>query len=702
MTVTTAPPSGGLDSLFRPRSIALVGASERSTWSNAAWGNLQRLGFTGKVHLINRKGGAPYGQPAATSCAAVGEPIDIALLMTPTDGLEAALADLAAAGVRNAVALTSGFAEMGPDGAARQLQIAAFARDNGIRLLGPNCLGFINYVDRTPVWTTPLAEPRRAGALAIVSQSGATAAMMRSFSQQQGIDLAYVVSTGNEMNLTVADVIDHLVDDPATRSIALFLESVRDAAAFAAAARRALDAGKPIVVLKIGASEATAQSAQAHTGSLVGDDRVFDAACAGLGLVRVASLEDLVFTADLMGRIGEVRGRGVGFVSMSGGVCEIASDRAEAEGLRAAPLAPATVDALKAALPDFATPQNPLDITGAAMLQPELFAHALTILGRDPGLGFLVCFFDAPERPESADYIVRTLGHIGPALAAQPLPGILLSHTLTPLSEAGRQVMVEAGIPYMSAGLHHGLGAIGRAAAWWERRRRLLGRPAPAPPTPTDDRPTDERQVLEHLARHGVPIIPARIAASADEAAAAAWPGPMAMKVLSPDIAHKSDVGGVRLGLQGEAAVREAYAGILQAVASAAPAARLEGVIVSPMRERGVELFVGVLRDPQWGPVIAVGLGGVLVEALQDTSQRLLPVTPEDVVEMLSELRGSRLLDGFRGAPAADRQAAAETIARIGDAALALGDSLAALEVNPLLARGSQIEALDGLAVWAG
>lgn len=693
---------GGLDSLFRPRSIALVGATERSTWSNAAYGNLERLGFTGQVHLVNRKGGVHYGREAATSCAAVGSPIDIALLMVPTAGLEDSLTDLEAAGVRNAVVLTSGFAELGPEGAARQLEIAASAGAKGIRLLGPNCLGFINYVDKTPVWTTPLAEPKRIGSLAVVSQSGATAAMMRSFAQQQGIDLAYVVSTGNEMSLTVADVIDHLVDDEATRSIALFLESVRDAAGFAGAARRALQAGKPIVVLKIGASEVTAASAQAHTGSLVGDDRVFDAACERLGVIRVQSLEDLVFTADLMGRIGEIRGRGVGFVSMSGGVCEIASDRAEAEGLRAEPLAPQTVAALKAALPEFATPQNPLDITGAAMIQPELFEKALTIMGDDPGLGFLVCFFDAPERPESAAYIVRTLGHIGPALAAQPLPSVLMSHTLSPLSDAARQVMIDAGVQYIGSGLHHGLGAIGRAALWWERRRRVLARPTVVQSTLTTARPSGERDVLDHLAGHGVPVIPARMVTNAEEAAeaAAVWDEPVAIKVRSPDIAHKSDVGGVVLGLSGDEAVKDGYARMMQAVAEAAPSARLEGAIVSPMRARGVELFVGVLRDPQWGPVIAVGLGGVLVEALQDTSQRLLPVTADEVLEMFEELRGKRLLDGFRGGPAIDRQAAAAAIAAIGDAALALGPGLAALEVNPLLARGAEIEALDGLAVW--
>jgi succinyl-CoA synthetase beta subunit len=258
------------------------------------------------------------------------------------------------------------------------------------------------------------------------------------------------------------------------------------------------------------------------------------------------------------------------------------------------------------------------------------------------------------------------------------------------------------GITYLGSGVQHALGAIGRAFAWAERQERGVPAAPPAP-APATERPRGEFAALAYLASRGVPVVPMTLARNAAEAVAAARAlgGPAALKVASPDIAHKSDVGGVLLGLEGEAAVAEGFDRIVSAARSAKPGAALDGVLVAPMRSGGgVELFVGVLRDPLWGPAVAVGLGGVWVEALRDTAIRLLPVSPDEVLEMFGELRGARLLDGFRGAPGIDRRAAAEAVARIGDAALALGPALAALEVNPLRATADGAEALDALASW--
>jgi acyl-CoA synthetase (NDP forming) len=692
-----------LDSLFRARSVVLVGGTDRSIWSTAAFANFARIGFTGQVHVVNRKGGTVHGLAAATSCAAIGEPVDAALLMVPEAAIPDAFADMNAAGIRNAVVLTSGFAEVGAEGAARQDALLAAARAQGVTLLGPNCLGFINYADRVPIWTTqPPLPVLPGGAIGVVSQSGATAGFIAAFAQRQGMGLSYQVSTGNEADVNVARVVDFLVDDPATRVIGLFLETVHDAGTLAAAARRALAAGKPIVAIKIGASENAARAAQAHTGSLVGDDRVFDAVCRQLGIIRVGSIEDLVFTAGLLAKLGPVRKRRLGLVSISGGVCEMAADQAEAAGVEVPALAPETVAALRAVLPSFGTPNNPLDVTGGAMLDPPLFERCLAPLGQDPSLGLLACFMDLPDTAEEvAGFRGAIIRSIGAGFQAAGLPAAMFSTIPRPVTEAGRALLAETGISYFGSGVQHGLGTIGRAFAWAARQERGLAPPAP-PIAPSAARPASEHATLAYLAAQGVPAIPVTLAQ--DEAAAVsaarALGGPVVLKIASADIAHKSDIGGVLLNLAGDAAVADGFRRITASVRAARPEAAIDGVLVAPMREGGVELFVGVLRDPVWGPAIAVGLGGVWVEVLRDTSLRVLPVRPEDVLEMLAELRGARLLDGYRGSAPVDRAALAEAIARIGDAALALGPGLAALEVNPLLATPAGAEALDALAIW--
>jgi len=699
--LTGADTRHGLDSFLRPRSLVLLGATERSVWTRSAFANLQALGFDGKVHLVNRRGGQVLGRTAATSAASIGEPVDIALLMVPSDALLDTFPDLEAAGIHNAVLLSSGFAEAGTVGKQRQAQLVETARAHGVRLLGPNCLGFVNFVDRAPVWTVPVREPVLPGRFALVSQSGALAAQMSYFLTWQGLGLTYMVSTGNEADIDVAQVIDFLVTDAATQSIALFIETVRDPITFGRAAARALAAKKPIVVLKIGTSAVTAKAAQAHTGSLVGDDRVFDAACRRLGLARVQSLEDLIVTAELMARTGPLGKGGLGLISISGGMCEIGADRADIEGIEVPELSPETVERLKPTMADYGTPHNPLDITGAAMLKPELFEAAVDAMAGDPHFAVLLAVMDVPSDPNEDSPLSRTMvRHVAGGLKRAPLPSLAISHLMRPLSELSLQIIRDTGINYMPCGVHHAITALGRTFAWSRRLERRA--PASSHIVPAGERPRSERETLHYLASRGVPVIPTCIARSAAEAVefAGTLDGPVVLKIASPDIAHKTEVGGVVLDVIGDEAVAVYYEGIRARVKAARPEARIDGVVVSPMRKGGVELFVGTMRDPHWGSVIAVGLGGIWVEALKDTSLRLLPVSPSDVEEMLSELRGSPLLDGFRGAPAVDRATVATVVAAIGEAALALGPELVSLEINPMLVSGAGLEALDALAVW--
>lgn len=697
----TEPPGTrrSLERLFRPQSIALVGATDRSIWSVSAFDNLVRAGFSGKIHLVNPKGGVIHGRPAVTSCAAVGEQIDAALLMVPEAGLLDTLQDLHVAQVSGAVILSSGFAELGAEGAARQAELSCRATALGIRLIGPNCLGFANFLTNTPLWTTPLRRPMPNPALAIVSQSGALAGQLEQFAYQQRIALTHMVSTGNEADITVADVIEYLATQPEPRAIAVFLESVRNPERFIAAARVAREAGKALVVLKVGTSEAAANAAQAHTGSIVGNDRVFNAVCRKHGIARVDSLEELIITADLLSRVGKLPPRGgLALLAMSGGLCEIATDRSDALGLPIAELTPETKAALRQTLPPLATPANPLDITGAAMLQPELITESIRAIAQDPNVGLVAYVFDVPMKEDPRGASRNFIKHVAAGFAAAGKPGLLMSHTLVTVTGEGRALVDEYNVVYSGAGTNLGLAAI--AHLFDQRRHRSSADPVVA--TKTNTRPTAERAVLDHLAAHGVNVIPAVLASSASHAAEAAdqMAGPVVLKIASADIAHKTEVGGVILNVSGPDAARAAFNTIMQRATAAKPDAKIDGVVVSPMRKSGVELFVGTLSDPQWGPAIAFGLGGVFVEVLEDTSLRLLPIDANDALDMLNELRGSTLLNGFRGAPAVDRTAVARAIVAIGNAALALGPDLVALEVNPLLASADCVEALDGLAIW--
>jgi acyl-CoA synthetase (NDP forming) len=539
------------------------------------------------------------------------------------------------------------------------------------------------------------------GSIAIVSQSGATASYICRYATQQQIGLSAMVSTGNEGDLGVADILAHFADDPATRVVILFIEAVRDAAGLRRAALRASRNGKPVIVLKVGSSDATAQVAQAHTGSIVGDDRVFSAACRALGMIRVDTVEEAVATAALLDEVGELGPGGLAAMAISGGICGVVGDTADVHGVELCSFSGPTRAALATHLPDFGTAHNPLDLTGAAVLKPEIFEGAAHELVRDPSAALAAAIFDMPEEDP---FGLKVLGHIAAGFSGAATPGVVISIAPKPVSPHYRAQVREAGVVFLGCGLDVGLQAIRNAFRWSRRKVQDVEEATPTRPLaarPLAARPLTEPGVLAELERRGVSVVPGRVVTEPAAAAAAAQEigGPVAMKIVSPQIAHKSDIGGVRLNV-GAAEAAEAFARIMADCAAARPDATLEGVVVSPMRERGVELFIGVTVDPQWGATLALGLGGVWIELLRDTALRLLPVTQPDVVEMLGELKAARLLHGYRGGEAVDIGRLAEEICRIAGAALDMGPHLRTLEINPLLCRGSRVEALDALAEW--
>lgn len=698
-----------LTTLFRPRSVALVGASDKSTFSMLAYRNLVQFGFGERTYLVNRRGAETHGRATARSCAEIGAPVDVAFLMVPQAGTLEAMSDAAAAGIRNAVILSSGYGEAGEAGRVAQAELVAHAESLGMVLLGPNHLGFANFTEGIPVTSVP-GLPAEGGPVALLSQSGASSSAMLDFATMVNVGLSYMVTLGNEAMITAGHVLDFLVDDPETRAVAVFMETVRDPEVFRRAARRAAAAGKAVVVLKAGSSELSARTAAAHTGALVGDDRVIDAIFADLGVIRVDSIEDMLITAGAAAALGRLDRPGIGIVSISGGACDIVADRAEDLGAQLPAIAAATRDALGEIMPDYGTVQNPLDVTGAAVIDPTIFTRAVGVMSRDPAVGVVGVINGVPWFDDGRPYVAqRLVDAIGAGMTEAACPTVYINQVMQPITGYTRSIMAQAGVPYVIPGLRQAVVAL-RNVAWWSSvtRDATGSAPATAAVTGVPDAALRRGQWSEDAARRllldaGIPVVPARLVTSGDDAvkAAAEFGGPVCLKVVSPQILHKTDIGGVRLDVPAdEDAVLAAFTDVTTAAARV-DGASVEGVLVSPMRKGGTELLVGVVRDPHWGPMLAVAIGGVLVEVLKDSALAPLPVTPGQARALLDKLRGRAVLDGVRGAAPADRDVLAAVIARVGDLALALGDDLESLEINPLRVDGAAVEALDAVVTWA-
>jgi acetate---CoA ligase (ADP-forming) len=697
-----------LAEFFAPRSIAMVGASESSGWSRFIVAASSAVGFEGPLLPVHPKHQKIFGRPAARSLRDLVEPADLAFILAPTEAVASVIEDAAAAGVRNAVVLASGYREAGPQGRRLEDDLVQAAARHGIVLLGPNCLGFLNTAARAAPYALTVPLPLTAGPVGIALQSGALASVFLAFARSQAIGVSTVASLGNEAMITTADMLDYLVVDEQTRVICMFLEEIGDPATFSAAAVRADRAGKPIVAMKAGTSQAGQQAALAHTGAVAGDDAVVDAALRQLNVIRVTSIEELLSTAAFLGYQRCPQGRRMGVLTASGGACDIIADRASAEGIEIPPFAPETTEAIAAHLPSFASARNPLDVTGYVLANARsspltAIDHALDAALADPGLDFVVFTgFTIPEaRPPDealASLLESRIDWLAKRVASAPIPAIPLGMTCTDVSGYARELLGRHDV-HLVGGIELGMQALGHALRWLENRgtvRPLSGRPV-AGRTPRASRAWKESSARDLLTAAGIPVVPGRLARSADDAVAAARDlgGPVAVKISSPLVSHKSDIGGVVLGVSGDDAVRNAYA---QVVAASQTQNAGNEVLVTAMRTGGVEVLAGVTIDAGFGPVLAVGLGGIWVEVLRDASLRLLPAGRAEVRRMLGELRGLPLLQGARGGVAADLDALAEVIASIGELACSLG-GLEALEVNPLWVRGDQIEALDVLVV---
>ena len=690
------------DALFRPRSIALVGASgDSNKHASLPHQYLRRHGYSGEIYPINPKREAVFGERAFKSVVQVGKRVDHAFIMLPTDVVPEAVADCCKAGVRCATILSNGFAERDENGRRRQNELVSMARDGGMRLLGPNSLGVINLPERVSlsaneILSLPELTP---GRYSLISQSGSLIGAVLSRGQARGLGFAKLISVGNEADLDVAEIGEMLVDDPSTDAILLFLETMRNAKGFAVMARRAFAAGKPVIAFRIGSSKVGETLAASHTGALVGSGPAMDAFLRDLGIVRVETIDAFLEIAPLVKGHRPVTGRRVSVVSTTGGGGTLVIDAISRHGIEIIPPSEASVARLREqGITISRSPLVDLTLTGT---NPKTYGSVLRQLMASPDCDLVLSVVGSSSqfRPDRA---VLPITAAVKENAAMPVAVFL-----TPHAEASLKLLSEADVAAFRT--PESCADALRAFFDWRPPSRVT----------TADVPEEAVRVLEAAAgpaldaghaarvfeRLGIPVVPDFIL-PVNLDAIESMPlqdlaYPVVVKILSPDIAHKTEVGGVVVGCADVEELKSACRRILQDVARAMPEAQLTGIQVQPMMRGIGEALLGYGRDPAVGPVVTLGVGGILTEIYRDVSVRVAPVDEHAAREMIGEVRGLAPVRGYRGLEKGDLDALAKAIAAF--SRLALLDVVEA-EINPMLIRkqGEGVVALDALLVKGG
>jgi acetate---CoA ligase (ADP-forming) len=709
--VTDAPTFADLRRFFAPQRVALIGATEDlSKFGGRCLRQMLDFGFAGEIFPINPNRTEVFGRPCYPSLAALPAAPDHVGIVLPAARCAAELAECGRLGVPFATVFSAGFAEMGEAaGAALQAELVRTARAGGVRFMGPNCNGLVSFADGFAMTSTAtITGPRRpAGDIGVVSQSGGAGqvnVMWRA--QELGLGISHQVSSGNDADLDMCDYMAFMVEDPRTRVVLAIAERAPDGARLRAVATRAAELGKPIVMVKVGRTEAGSRAAASHTGAVTGADAVFDAALRQLGVLRVEDAHELYETAMLLRQRKHPAGRGAAALSISGGNLVLLADLGAARGIGFPEYADTTREALRRLVPGFVGVRNPTDMSAGAIGQKDIFARAAHAIAEDPAIDALIPVITfAP----AAD--IRPIAALA-AVSPKPMPILWTGKcsddpALTPaaLIAEGHAVYRDA-LPCVTAlrrAMQYGAFQARRAGAEMPRRPDGIDPASALHLLKAGGATLSEPESKAVAVCYGLAPPRETLATTADEAAAAASSvgGPVALKIQSPDIPHKTEAGGVRLGLSGDAAVRQGFAALLASARAFAPAACIDGVLVQEMVTGGVEMLLGASCDPNFGRVLAVGFGGIHVEILRDVAFRLPPITAAEAREMLEELRLFPLLLGARGRPRADMTALCAAVERFSWLAHDLGKHVAEIDINPLvvLPEGRGVRMLDALIV---
>lgn len=682
-----------VEPLLRPESVAIVGASDRGGfgWPKSIYENLEHAGFPARIYLINPRREELWGRKVYPDFGALPEPVDLALTIVPAEIIAEVLADGARHGLKTALVYASRFGE-GDDaeGMKRAAALKAICDETGLRVCGPNCMGSVSLPKDLLFYPSPRIRGLKRGPTGVVFQSGGTFMFWLQQAGVRGLGFSYAVSSGNELDLDLADYINFMVEDDDTRLIVSMIEGIRRPEAFMAAAEKALAAAKPILMVKIGSSERGRAATMSHTGALAGDDDVFNAVCEKYGIIRCASLDDLLESA-LAFQAGRIpTGGRVAMVGYSGGGKGLFLDHAADEGIEIATFSPETVAAIRPLIDGGVPSENPLDCGAGIAPRQKDFSTVCRLALADGGVDIAAVQGQLPQIP--SDPNDPTV--FSDIVAATEKPVIGFGRMSQNVSEEGSAFQARAGIPFLQ-GLPETVRAIKGLVAYGARRRSGIP-PMADPAGREDDLHGAAFDAL--LASRGL-TPPKSVFAETPEAAAeaAAEIGfPVALKIVSSQFTHKTEIGGVTLDLGDGESVADAALAMAKRLFAVDAAAPIEGYLVQEMVE-GVEFIIGVREDPQFGPFMVAGLGGILVEAMRDVSIRLLPVTPDAARAMIDALRGKAVLGAFRGRP--PRDMAALIGAMCGLSALFLDHRtwLSDLEVNPLivLGEGDGVRAVD-------
>jgi len=695
---------GNLDGLLHPRGIAVIGASSDLTRPGGRLVQiLNEWGYAGRVYPVNPK----YDRVAGLTCVPtphyIDGPCDLAMIALRAGNAADAVRACGAAGIRFAVIYGGGFREAGDEGRAHESALIAAARAGGVRLIGPNCLGVLNVPDRVYCGMGPmLREPRlNGGSVSLVSQSGGFGYSLAMRCSEAGYGLRYVVTSGNEADLTTPELIDYFLDDPQTEIVVSYVEGLTDGRALMAAGRKAVALGKPILLWKAGRHEQGARAVASHTASMTGRYAIYQAALAQCGIIEVSDIEEVVDLVRVFSAGKPAAGPRIGLTGGSGGAAIVFADACDELGLQIPALAPATVTELRSHVAGVSTRGNPVDYTGGWLDDPNVdkFRHVVRLLLADAAVDQLCIMFSTAQGKPA----LNGAGVLAAAAVLTNKP-IMVFSSAPPASIAEvLSIFAKAGIPVLTT--PHGLARAAAAACRFAADRTRL---AAAPPWPGSQRqqlPGTRTVLNEHdskalLAGHGIAITHDHLIVPGG-ALPAGLTYPLAVKVLARDLPHKSDAGGVVLDVQDENQLRSAIERVLANVQRAAPGVTIEGVLVCEMIRNALEVIVGVINDEVFGPVVALGLGGTLAEVMQDVVYRVAPFDLATAHRMIRGLRSHALLDGIRGGPARDIDALAAAVVRVSELAWQQRATLLELDINPLFVReaGAGVVAGDALAV---
>lgn len=686
--------------LMQPKSVAIVGASDDVVRiSGRPLRYLKESGYTGAILPVNPRRDFVQGLKSYPSIADLPEVPDVAMLAVPAHLIPESVRACATLGVKAVVIFSSGFAETSIEGGRAQQEIREIARASGMRLLGPNCLGLFNSAIGfygTFASALDLGFPE-AGGVAVASQSGAYGAHVAYLAQQRGMGVRYFVSTGNEADVEIGEVLLWLACDPDVRVIVAYAEGLRDSRTFIEALRVAHERRIPIVMMKVGRSTRGAGAIDSHTAALAGEDAVYDALFRQYGVHRALTTDEQIDVAYACARGLYPRTRKLGIVTVSGGVGIQSCDAAERYGLDVAPMPASAQATLKALLP-YAAVENPVDVTAQALVDMSVLTKSLeTMLQACDYEALLGVFLTVPASRPFAVPLREAI-----ARAAQDRRDRLIVLCMVADVDIVRSYEAMGFLVYEDA--YRAVAAIAALTALRESYDRgPAARPVAQPATPIGMREVSEHDAKRLLAEAGVPVLPERLVNSVAEAlgAADAVGYPVAMKIVSPHIPHKTEVGGVLLDVEDAEALEAGYELIMQRTRAAVPHARIDGVLVAPMAPAGVDTIVGVHRDATFGPVVMFGLGGIFVEVLKDVTFRLAPFDDADARHMITQIAGYALLDGARGTARSDVDALARVLAKISQFAASHADDIESIDINPLrvLPQGRGVVALDALIV---